>query len=69
MTGMADTKAGVKDTTGAETTKNGIRNEGGVEKIVILVIKRAARPCRDVLQDTFLFCGRHKSAPFAWCDR
>jgi len=29
MTGVADTMTGVKDMTGAETTKNGIRNEGG----------------------------------------
>ncbi len=53
---------GAEDTTGAESTKNGIRSEWG---IVILVIKRAARPCRDVPQDNFRFCGRHKSALFA----
>ena len=62
---MADMMTGVKGTTGAETTKNGIRNEGGRGEIVVLVIKRAARLCREVLQDNFLFCGRHKSALLA----
>jgi|GEM_PF-1040096 len=65
MIGVVDMMTGVKDTTGAEkegeTTKNGIRNQGG---IVILVIKTTTRPCKDVLQDNFRFCGRHKSALF-----
>jgi len=59
MTGAEDTTGAEK---GAEATKNGIRIERG---IVILVIKRAARPFRDVPQNNFRFCGRHKSALFA----
>jgi hypothetical protein len=61
MTGVEDMMTGVKGTTGAETTKNGIRNEGG-RGVVILVTKTTTRPYGEVLQDNCRLCGGHKSA-------
>jgi hypothetical protein len=54
--------------TGAETTEDSIRNEGG-RGVVMPVTKTIISSCGETVRRYFLFCDRHRDAFFGWCRR